>query len=118
MMSNRRSFLSVVASLGAATVVPRRALAAPTATIDDLTPATSWEEVRALFDLRPDRVHMSGLVFASHPRPVRDAIALHREELQRAPASYISHERWRLEGEVLRSASSYLGVKTTELAMT
>ena len=118
MMSNRRKFLSAVASLGAATVVSRRAVAAPATLTDELASTTSWEEVRALFDLRPDRVHMSGLLFASHPRPVREAIALHRDELQRDPATYISHERWRLEGEVLKSASSYLGVKTTELAMT
>ena len=61
---------------------------------------------------------MAGLLFASHPLPVRNAIARHREELQRDPASYISHERWRLEGEVLQSASTYLGVQTADLALT
>ena len=61
---------------------------------------------------------MAGLLFASHPLPVRNAIARHREELQRDPASYISHERWRLEGEVLQSAASYLGVLTADLALT
>lgn len=71
-----------------------------------------------MFELRTDRIHMSGLLFASHPRPVRDAIAGHREELQRDPATYISHERWRLEGEVLKSASAYLGVKPPEIALT
>lgn len=61
---------------------------------------------------------MSGLLFASHPVPVRDAIARHRHELQQDPAGYISHERWRLEGAVLAAAASYLGVKTTEIATT
>jgi selenocysteine lyase/cysteine desulfurase len=78
----------------------------------------SWEDIRALFELRPDRIHMSGLLFASHPRSVRDAIATHREELQRDPATYVSHERWRLEGQVLKSASAYLGVETSEVALT
>ena len=54
----------------------------------------------------------------SHPRPVRDAIARHREELQRDPASYISHERWRLEGEVLKSASTYLDAQPADIALT
>jgi isopenicillin-N epimerase len=120
MTSDRRSFLSTISSLAAATALPRSATAAtaPTVVTDDLSPTTSWEDVRALFELRPDRIHMSGLLFASHPRPVRDAIAKHRDELQRDPATYISHERWRLEGAVLESASSYLGVKPTELALT
>ena len=84
----------------------------------EIGPHTSWDEVRSLFELRADRIHMSGLLFASHPRPVADAIARHREELQRDPASYISHERWRLEGEVLQSASRYLGVAPGEIALT
>jgi isopenicillin-N epimerase len=84
----------------------------------EIGPGTTWEEVRSLFELRTDRIHMSGLLFASHPRPVRDAIAKHRDELQRDPASYISHERWRLEGEVLKSASAYLGVEPADIALT
>ena len=58
------------------------------------------------------------MVFASHPRPVRDAIAEHREELQRDPAGYIARERWRLEGDVLKSASAYLGVDAADIALT
>ena len=120
MNTDRRSFLSTISSLAAVTALPRSATAAaaPTVVTDDLSRTTSWEDVRTLFELRPDRIHMSGLLFASHPRPVRDAIARHRDELQRDPATYISRERWRLEGEVLKAASSYLGVKPTELALT
>ena len=120
MTSDRRQFLSVLAAASATAVPPvPSSAAARTAPLGrDLGVATSWDQVRALFELRPDRIHMSGLLFASHPQPVRDAIAKHRDELQRDPASYISHERWRLEGEVLKAAASYLGVETTELAMT
>jgi selenocysteine lyase/cysteine desulfurase len=119
MPSDRRQFLSVLAA-GATAVVaaPSSAIQPAFGDRDDLGPHATWEQVRELFELRPDRIHMSGLLFASHPRPVRDAIARHRDQLQRDPASYISHERWRLEGEVLKAAAVYLGVKTTELAMT
>ena len=119
MPSDRRQFLSVLAA-GATAVVaaPASAIQRASRDGDDLGPHTTWQQVRDLFELRPDRIHMAGLLFASHPRPVRDAIATHRSELQRDPAGYISHERWRLEGEVLQAAAGYLGVKTTELAMT
>ncbi len=119
--SDRRQFLSALGAVSARAVLPVSSPAAErTAPLggDDLGLETTWDQVRALFELRPDRIHMSGLLFASHPRPVRDAIAEHRDELQRDPASYISHERWRLEGEVLKAAASYLGVQTTDLAMT
>ena len=78
----------------------------------------SWDEVRDLFDLRRDRIHMAGLLLASHPRPVDEAIARHRAELQRDPASYIGHERWRLERAVLDSAAAYLGVRPADIALT
>jgi len=78
----------------------------------------SWDEVRDLFDLRRDRIHMAGLLLASHPRPVKDAIARHRDALQEDPAVYVMRERWRLEGEVLASAAAYLGVRPEDIALT
>src|SRR5678815_2921607 len=99
--TNRRAFLGTLAAATAgslATGLPEPVDGATPDTIPvQISASTSWEDVRGLFDLRPDRIHMAGLLFASHPRPVKDAIARHREELQRDPASYISHERWRLE---------------------
>jgi len=116
--TNRRNFLGTLAAAAAGSVGSLAVRAAHAAASTDIGSATSWEDVRGLFELRPDRIHMAGLLFASHPLPVRNAIARHREELQRDPASYISHERWRLEGEVLQSASKYLGVQTADLALT
>src|SRR3954471_9844209 len=119
MIQNRRGFLGHVAATATAAIGPSligaRSAAAAAETIGA---QTTWEEVRALFELRPDRIHMSGLLFASHPRPVRDAIARHRDELQRDPASYISHERWTLEANVLKSASAYLNVRPDDIALT
>lgn len=114
MSINRRRFLSFATAIAGGRTFVSAQPSIATRSWSQMT----WEDVRQLFDLRRDRIHMSGLLFASHPRPVRDAIARHREELQRDPASYISHERWRLEGEVLKSASSYLGTQTAEIALT
>ena len=114
MTATRRGFLSTLAAFTGA-LSHAGAIPAPrTPRTETLGPHTTWDEIRALFDLRPDRIHMSGLLFASHPRPVKEAIARHRDELQQDPASYISRERWRLESAVLTSASAYLGVKATE----
>src|SRR5215510_3282489 len=114
MFQSRRHFMGALTALAAGALRQQT----PRPASGSVGPETSWEEVRALFELRPDRIHMAGLLFASHPRPVRDAIARHREELQRDPASYISHERWRLEGEVLKSAAAYLNAQPADIALT
>src|SRR4051794_33738264 len=118
---NRRSFLGAMTAVTAGSfgsLAPSDSRAATDPPAIEIDSSTSWEDVRDLFELRTDRIHMAGLLFASNPRPVSDAIARHREELQRDPATYISHERWRLEGEVLKSASSYLGVLPADIALT
>ena len=61
---------------------------------EPVTANTSWADVRRLFELRPDRIHMSGMVIASHPVPVARAIDLHRSELQKDPVRYIDENRW------------------------
>src|SRR4051794_24491749 len=120
MIQNRRGFLGTLAATATAAIAapPRIGGVSAAAASDAIGGHTTWDEVRQLFELRPDRIHMSGLLFASHPRPVRDAIARHRDELQRDPASYISHERWTLEAKVLKSASAYLGVRPDDIALT
>src|SRR5215471_17236873 len=101
--TNRRRFLGAMAAIPAGSFgsLARAAQrATPSAGAIEIDSSRSWEEVRDLFELRTDRIHMAGLLFASNPRPVSAAIAGHRAQLQRDPASYISHERWRLEAEV------------------
>jgi isopenicillin-N epimerase len=83
-----------------------------------VTPNTSWADFRGLFELRPDRIHMSGMVIASHPAPVSRAIDVHRAELQKDPVRYIDENRWRLEGETLRAASHYFDAAAGDIALT
>ena len=121
-MLGRRSFLGRVVGCGTAALCSRvpspMESTANVSVTSKIDANTTWEEVRGLFELRADRIHMSGLLLASHPVPVRQAIAKHREELQRDPASYIAQERWRLEGEVLQSAATYLEVGPADIALT
>jgi selenocysteine lyase/cysteine desulfurase len=70
-----------------------------------------WFEVRELFDLSPDFVHMSALYIASHPRPVAEAIDRYRKELDANPVTYLNAENRKRVNDVLRAAASYLGVE-------
>lgn len=78
----------------------------------------SWPAVRAQFNLDPRYAHLGTLLLASHPKPVRDAIARHRRELDRHPVHYLYENRWDLEARVLAEAALYLGTDAREIALT
>jgi selenocysteine lyase/cysteine desulfurase len=78
----------------------------------------SWPEVRALFPLAPDRVHMTGFLLASHPKPVADAIEAHRRGFDEDPVTYL-HEHEALAEKATRAAAArYLGGEADDVAMT
>jgi isopenicillin-N epimerase len=77
-----------------------------------------WAAVRGLFSLNPDLLHFGGLLLASHPAPVRDAIDAHRRGLDDNPVDYLHQNQGRLEANVLRAASAYLGVAPVDIALT
>lgn len=77
-----------------------------------------WEAVRDQFALRRDRIHMSGFLLASHPRPVRDAIERYRRELDENPADYLHENADRLEYEVRAAAAEYMGGSLHDIALT
>src|SRR5690606_26393853 len=55
------------------------------------SPSTSanWESVRQSFLLDREIIHMAGLLLASNPQPVRDAVSEHRQNLDKNPAAYV-----------------------------
>lgn len=78
----------------------------------------TWEGIRAHFQLDPEYVHMAGLLLASHPTPVRNAIEEYRRELQADPAGYVQSNDNRLKSRVRQSAAEYMAVGTDEIALT
>lgn len=78
--------------------------------------ADEWEALRAEFDVSKEWVHAGGFLLASHPRRVRDAIDAHRRGLDQNPVHYL-HENEGAEG-VLTAAAAYMGVRTSEIALT
>jgi selenocysteine lyase/cysteine desulfurase len=77
-----------------------------------------WEAVRALFSVSPDYLHFGGLLLASHPAPVRQAIETHRRGLDDNPVDYLHQQAAVLEAAVLRAAAGYLGADPTDIALT
>ena len=77
-----------------------------------------WAAVRGLFNLNPDLLHFGGLLLASHPAPVRDAIDAHRRGFDDNPVDYLHQNQGRLEADVLRAASAYLGGAPVDIALT
>jgi selenocysteine lyase/cysteine desulfurase len=69
---------------------------------------SGWAEVRARFELDPGRRHFAAFVLASHPRPVAEAIELHRRGLQADPDGYLEDHGQRLDRQARTAAAEYL----------
>lgn len=78
----------------------------------------AWEEVRAQFDLDPSLVHLAGMLFTSHPRPVREAIEKHRRGLDENPAEYVLQNDTPLRLRAVRAAGRYFGTDPACVALT
>ncbi len=77
-----------------------------------------WDSVRALFDLSGDVIHMSALLIASHPAPVRKAIEKHRRGLDANPVTYLQTNNSRLDRAARDAAGRYLGIAGSNIALT
>ena len=61
---------------------------------------------------------MTGLLLASHPAPVREAIDRHRRGLDDDPVTYLHENGGRLEQETRVAAARYVGGDPDEIALT
>src|SRR5258708_505026 len=74
--------------------------------------------IRDLFALARDRIHMTGLLLASHPAPVSEAIERHRRGFDEDPVTYLEENGGRLEQETRVAAARYVGGHPDEIALT
>jgi selenocysteine lyase/cysteine desulfurase len=79
---------------------------------------SDWAGVRAQFPLNPNRIHMAQMFLASHPKPVADAIQMHREKFDADPVEYWEANFQTAEVIVRESAAKYMGVNQDEIALT
>jgi isopenicillin-N epimerase len=77
-----------------------------------------WDAVRTSFNLSPDVVHMSAMLVASHPKPVREAIERHRQGLDSDPVAYLEANNRPRDNAVRAAAGRYLDVSGSNIAIT
>jgi selenocysteine lyase/cysteine desulfurase len=77
-----------------------------------------WDWTRRQFELSPGTIHMSALLVATHPRPVRDAIRRYREELDRDPVERLTEQNAKRTRAVRTAAAGYLACEADEIALT
>ncbi|AZC27657.1 Pyoverdin biosynthesis protein PvdN, putative aminotransferase, class V [Pseudomonas sessilinigenes] len=120
-VTNRRTFLKQAGLLAAAMPLGNLALASTQAARPPATSTSTWNQLRQLFDLDPDYIHLSNFLITSHPRPVREAIEKYRAVLDRNPAlamDYDTEYTWQREAQVRESVGRYLQIKPTQIALT
>jgi selenocysteine lyase/cysteine desulfurase len=78
----------------------------------------SWDAIRAQFNLSPSRIHMSQMLLASHPAPVREAIENHRRKFDENPFEYWESNFEKADKIVCDAAAKYLRVTPEEIALT
>ncbi len=78
----------------------------------------TWEDIRKQFLFNPDRIHMSQMLLAAHPKMVRDAIQKHRDELDQNPVEYWESNFLNTENEIRKKASEYMDTLPEEIALT
>ena len=120
-MTNRRSFLKQAGILAAgiplASTVSLPAHAASPAPL----PKDKWDQLRQLFTQDPNYLHFANFLVTSHPLPVREAIEMHRANLDRNPGLAMDWHRGeteRREEEVRVWAGRYLKAKPSQIALT
>lgn len=116
---DRRDFLSIVAPAAVTSACgDDDGRAGKPRPLPPPDPSPEWAEVRGQFDLSPDKIHLSALYIASHPRTVRNAIDRHRRGLDADPVNYLNENIGSNERQVLSRAAQYFGVADSNVALT
>jgi len=111
---DRRSFLNRSGiAIGATLVLPSLA----SQKSQHLTLDT-WAGIRSQFRFAPDKIPMSQMLLASHPKWVNDAIEKHRNSFDENPVEYWEENWIKLEKRARESAAAYLKVDPEEIMLT
>lgn len=114
---SRRHLLSLPAAATLAGLSAQAVAATPQSTVG-AGGFGDWQSVRDLFQLSPDKAHLSAMLISAHPAPVRDAIERHRRGLDADPVEYLEANDERLTGAARRAAATYLGLHESHVALT
>ncbi|WP_454835754.1 pyoverdine-tailoring periplasmic protein PvdN [Pseudomonas lini] len=120
-MSDRRTFLKQAGILAAGLPLTAGLHNVASATPQPSLSGDKWAQLRQLFDQDPDYLHFSNFLITSHPKPVREAIEMHRAALDKNPGLAMD---WDLgvieprEEEVRVWAGRYLQANAKQIALT
>ena len=118
-MLSRRGFLLTSALAAGAGAVPTT-FAAEKKPLKDLK---DWGAVRRQFELDPRYIHLGLFFLASHPRPVREAIASYRQQLEANPLHTVERlvfggPQEYVPAKVCNAIASYIGGSADDIALT
>src|SRR4051812_29518092 len=113
-MLTRKTFLQGTAAAAAARLAPQAAAA------DEAFDPRSWASVHAQFRLDPRVTNFSTFLLASHPSPVREAIARYAHALDRDAKRYLDRQEDMnaADQRVRKAAARYLAAPADEIALT
>ncbi len=77
-----------------------------------------WSGLREMFALDPEQVHLATFFLSSHPRPVAEAIARHREGFDRNPVEYTYMVGDEMDRAIPAAAAAYMGGRPDQIAIT
>ena len=117
----RRKFLTGLGiSVGASLLASKQLLAgaqSPANEVKTIAPG-DWTALRDLFPLTKKYIQLSTFLLTSHPKPVSDAIEMHRRGLDENPADYW-HQRFEtIDHDIAEAAAEYMGGKAKNIALT
>jgi isopenicillin-N epimerase len=115
---DRRQFVTLTGTAAGMSAVHAAGCGPVAPPPSNATDEQGWNAVRGDFDVAPSWIHLAGLLFATHSRPVREAIERHRHGFDQNPAAYVGENSDFFEREVPRAAALYLGVDPEEIALT
>ncbi len=121
-MDRRKFILNSALTLGASAILPgcRPDPAQQDKTTTGEVPASfeTWADIRNQFLLSNDKIHMSQMLLASHPKPVRDAINMHRKGFDENPVVYWEENYGIMNTKMREAASAYMEADPSEIALT
>jgi len=117
---DRRKFLlkSGVAISAGALLSACSATPSPHVTPVEEVSFDTWEAIRKQFLFNPDRIHMSQMLLAAHPKMVREAVQKHRDNFDANPVEYWESNFMTIENEVRAKAATYMDCAPEEIALT
>jgi isopenicillin-N epimerase len=122
MSLSRRNFLATVGLGASVTTITSIASCADEwvamAQTAGNTEAGNGANLRDLFGLDETYIHLAGLLIASHPAPVQQAIEQYQAALNTNPTTYLQANNADFQAEVRRAAAAYMEAEPNSIALT